>query len=191
STFRSGKGPDTITSGLEVTWTSTPTKWTSNFLWNLLGYEWELTKSPSGAHQWRPKNGAGAGSVPDAHDPDKRHAPAKLTADIALREDPIYGPIARRYFESPDEFAYAFARAWFKLTHRDLGPVSRYLGPEVPDEVLLWQDPLPDCDYELIDDGDVAFLKEQILASGLSVSQLVSTAWASASTFRGSDKRGG
>jgi catalase-peroxidase len=191
STFRSGKGPDTITSGLEVTWTSTPTKWTSNFLWNLFGYEWELTKSPAGAHQWRPKNGAGAGSVPDAHDPDKRHAPAMLTTDIALREDPIYGPIARRYFENPDEFADAFARAWFKLTHRDLGPVSRYLGPEVPDEVLLWQDPLPDRDYELIDDGDVAFLKEQILASGLSVSQLVSTAWASASTFRGSDKRGG
>ncbi|MEV4103799.1 catalase/peroxidase HPI [Nonomuraea sp. NPDC049649] len=191
NTYGTGKGGDTIGSGLEVTWTSTPTRWTSNFLWNLFGYEWELTKSPAGAHQWRPKHGAGEGSIPDAHDPDKRHAPSMLTTDIALREDPIYGPIARRFFENPDEFADAFARAWFKLTHRDLGPVSRYLGPEVPDEVLLWQDPLPEATYEQIDDGDVAVLKEKILASGLTVSDLVFTAWASASSFRGSDKRGG
>ncbi|MDA0636658.1 catalase/peroxidase HPI [Nonomuraea sp. MCN248] len=191
STYGSGKGGDTITSGLEVTWTSTPTKWSTNFFWNLFGYEWELTKSPAGAHQWRPKHGAGEGSIPDAHDPSKRHAPSMLTTDIALREDPIYGPISRRFYENPDEFADAFARAWFKLTHRDMGPVCRYLGPEVPTETLLWQDPLPEVTYELIDDGDVAALKAQILASGLSVSELVSTAWASASSFRGSDKRGG
>ncbi|MGI5267916.1 catalase/peroxidase HPI [Nonomuraea sp. CA-218870] len=191
STYGSGKGGDTITSGLEVTWTSTPTKWSTNFFWNLFGYEWELTKSPAGAHQWRPKHGAGQDSIPDAHDPSKRHAPAMLTTDIALREDPIYGPISRRFFENPDEFADAFARAWFKLTHRDMGPVARYLGPEVPGETLLWQDPLPEVTHELIDDGDVAALKAQILASGLSVSELVSTAWASASSFRGSDKRGG
>ncbi|MFG1946132.1 catalase/peroxidase HPI [Nonomuraea sp. NPDC048826] len=191
STYGTGKGGDTITSGLEVTWTSTPTRWSTNFFWNLFGYEWELTTSPAGAHQWRPKHGAGQDSIPDAHDPSKRHAPSMLTTDIALREDPIYGPISRRFYENPDEFADAFARAWFKLTHRDLGPVSRYLGPEVPSETLLWQDPLPERTYELIDDADAGALKEQILASGLSVSELVSTAWASASSFRGSDKRGG
>src|SRR5690606_13622032 len=191
NTYGTGQGADTTGSGREATRTSTPTRRTSNFLWSLFGYEWELTKSPAGAHQWRPKHGAGEGSIPDAHDPDKRHAPSMLTTDIALREDPIYGPIARRFFENPDEFADAFARAWFKLTHRDLGPVSRYLGPEVPDEVLLWQDPLPEATYEQIDDGDVAVLKEKILASGLTVSDLVFTAWASASSFRGSDKRGG
>jgi catalase-peroxidase len=191
SAYRSGKGPDTITSGLEVTWTSSPTQWTSNFLWNLFGYEWELTKSPAGAHQWTPKNGAGAETVPDAHDPEKRHAPAMLTTDLALRFDPIYGPIARRFLENPDEFADAFARAWFKLTHRDLGPKSRYLGPEVPEEDLLWQDPLPERTYELIDATDVRTLKDQILATDLTVSELVSAAWAAASSFRGSDKRGG
>ncbi|GGO21944.1 catalase-peroxidase [Microbispora rosea subsp. aerata] len=191
SSFGTGKGADTITSGLEVIWTTTPTKWTNNFFWNLFGYEWELTKSPAGAWQWKPKHGAGQGTVPDAHDPSKRHAPAMLTTDLALRFDPIYEPISRRFLENPDEFADAFARAWFKLTHRDMGPVSRYLGPEVPSEVQLWQDPLPERTYELIDAADVAALKEQILASGLTVSQLVSTAWASAASFRGSDKRGG
>ena len=191
SSYGTGTGGDAISSGIEVTWTTTPTRWGSNFLWNLFGYEWELTTSPAGAHQWTPKDGAGAGTVPDAHDPSKRHAPSMLTTDLALRFDPIYEPIARRYFEHPDEFADAFARAWFKLTHRDLGPLSRYLGPEVPSEVLLWQDPLPAVDHPLVDADDIAALKEQIAASGLTVSQLVSTAWASASTFRGGDKRGG
>ncbi|MBB6345130.1 catalase-peroxidase [Nonomuraea muscovyensis] len=191
STYGTGKGADTITSGLEVTWTTTPTRWSSNFFWNLFGYEWELTTSPAGAHQWKPKHGAGEGTVPDAHDPSKRHAPTMLTTDLALRFDPIYERISRRFYEHPDEFADAFARAWFKLTHRDMGPVARYLGPEVPSEVLLWQDPLPVRTYDLIDAEDVATLKARILDSGLSVSQLVSTAWASASSFRGSDKRGG
>nr|WP_233713111.1 catalase/peroxidase HPI [Amaricoccus solimangrovi] len=186
-----GVGPDTITSGLEVIWTSTPTKWSNNFFWNLFGYDWELTKSPAGAHQWTPKNGAGAGTIPDPFDKTKRRAPTMLTSDLALRFDPIYEPIARRFFENPDEFADAFARAWFKLTHRDMGPKSRYLGPEVPAEDLLWQDPVPAVDHPLIDAADQAALKEKILASGLSVGELVSTAWASASTFRGSDKRGG
>jgi len=191
SSFGTGKGGDTITSGLEVTWTSTPTRWSTNFFWNLFGYEWELTKSPAGAHQWIPKHGAGAGSVPDAHDPSKRHAPAMLTTDLALRYDPVYEKISRRFYENPDEFADAFARAWFKLTHRDMGPRVRYLGPEVPEEELIWQDPLPAVDHELIDSSDIAALKAEILASGLTISELVSTAWASASTFRGSDKRGG
>jgi catalase-peroxidase len=186
-----GAGGDAITSGLEVTWTSTPTRWSNNFFWNLFGYEWELTKSPAGAHQWKPKHDAGAGSVPDAHDPSKRHAPAMLTTDLALRADPAYEKIARRFFEHPEEFEAAFARAWFKLTHRDMGPRSRYLGPEVPAEELIWQDPIPAVDHPLIDAADIAALKQAILASGLSVSQLVATAWASASTFRGSDKRGG
>jgi catalase-peroxidase len=191
SSYGSGKGGDTISSGLEVTWTSTPTKWTNNFFWNLFGYDWELTKSPAGAHQWQPTHGAGANSVPDAHDPSKRHAPKMLTSDMALRFDPAYEKISRRFFENPDEFADAFARAWFKLTHRDMGPKARYLGPEVPAEDLIWQDPIPDVDHALIDDADIIALKEKILASGLSIAQLVSTAWASASTFRGSDKRGG
>ncbi|SDQ50837.1 catalase/peroxidase HPI [Thermostaphylospora chromogena] len=191
SSYGTGKGGDTITSGLEVTWTTTPTKWTSNYLWNLFGYDWELTKSPAGAWQWKPKNNAGQGTVPDAHDPSKRHAPGMLTTDIALKVDPIFEPIARRFYENPDEFADAFARAWFKLTHRDMGPKSRYLGPEVPEETLLWQDPLPERTYELIDAADIADLKKRILASGLSVSELVSTAWAAAASFRGSDKRGG
>lgn len=191
SGYGSGKGADTITSGLEVTWTSTPTKWSNNFFWNLFGYEWELTKSPAGAHQWKPKNGAGAGSVPDAFDKTKRQEPRMLTTDLALRFDPIYEKISRRFYEDPDAFADAFARAWFKLTHRDMGPIARYLGPEVPKEELIWQDPIPAVTYKLIDDKDIATLKAKILASGLSVSQLVSTAWASASTFRGSDKRGG
>jgi len=191
SSFGTGKGGDTITSGLEVIWTTTPTKWTSNFFWNLFGYEWELTKSPAGAHQWKPKGDAGAGTVPDAHDPSRRHAPTMLTTDLALRFDPIYEKISRRFFENPDEFADAFARAWFKLTHRDMGPRARYLGPEVPSEELIWQDPIPAVDHKLIDARDIASLKSSILASGLSVSELVSTAWASASTFRGSDKRGG
>jgi catalase-peroxidase len=191
NTYGSGKGADTIGSGLEVIWTTTPTKWSSNFFWNLFGYEWELTKSPAGAYQWKPKNDAGAGTVPDAHDPSKRHAPSMLTTDLALRFDPVYEKISRRFYENPDEFADAFARAWFKLTHRDMGPRSRYLGPDVPAEELLWQDPVPEVDHELIDAEDIAALKKKILASGLSVSQLVSTAWASASTFRGSDKRGG
>jgi len=191
SSFGTGKGGDTITSGLEVTWTTTPTRWTSNFFWNLFGYEWELTKSPAGAYQWTPKGGAGAGTVPDAHDPAKRHAPAMLTTDLSLRFDPAYEKISRRFMENPDEFADAFARAWFKLTHRDMGPRSRYLGPEVPAEALIWQDPIPAVDHNLIDAKDIAALKGQILAAGLSVSELVSTAWAAASTFRGSDKRGG
>lgn len=189
--FGTGSGADTITSGLEVTWTSTPTKWSNNFFWNLFGYEWELTKSPAGAHQWIPKHGAGANSVPDAHDPSKRHTPAMLTTDLSLKFDPVYEKISRRFYENPDEFADAFARAWFKLTHRDMGPKSRYLGPEVPAEDLVWQDPLPAVDHELVNDADITSLKEKILASGLTVGELVSTAWASASTFRGSDKRGG
>ncbi len=191
SSYGSGRGGDTITSGIEVTWTTTPTKWSSNFFWNLFGYEWELTKSPAGAHQWQPKGGAGKGTVPDAHDPSKRHAPAMLTTDLALRFDPAYEKISRRFMENPDEFADAFARAWFKLTHRDMGPRARYLGPEVPAEELIWQDPIPSVDHPLIDDRDIVALKEKILASGLSVTDLVTTAWASASTFRGSDKRGG
>jgi catalase-peroxidase len=191
SSFGTGKGGDTITSGLEVTWTSTPTQWSNNFFWNLFGYDWELTKSPAGAHQWIPKHGAGSDSVPDAHDPAKRHAPTMLTTDLALRFDPAYEKISRRFYEHPDEFADAFARAWFKLTHRDMGPRARYLGPEVPAEALIWQDPIPEVDHQLVDEGDIARLKEMILASGLSVAELVSTAWASASTFRGSDMRGG
>jgi len=191
SSFGIGKGSDTISSGLEVTWTTTPTKWSSNFLQNLFNFEWELTKSPAGAHQWTPKGGAGAGTVPDAHIPDKRHAPSMLTTDLSLRFDPKYEKIARRYMENPDEFRDAFARAWFKLTHRDMGPRSRYLGSEVPEEELLWQDPIPAVDHKLIDEKDIESLKGKIQASGLSVSELVSTAWASAFTFRGSDKRGG
>ncbi len=183
--------PDAITSGLEVTWTTTPTQWSNNFFWNLFGYEWELTKSPAGAHQWTPKGGAGAGSVPHAHDKSKRIAPSMLTTDIALRVDPAYEKISRRFYEHPNEFADAFARAWFKLTHRDMGPIARYLGPLVPNEQLPWQDPIPAVNHPLIGKSDIAALKAQILASGLSVSQLVTTAWASASTFRGSDKRGG
>ena len=191
NTFGSGKGGDTIGSGLEVTWTTTPTRWSNNFLWNLFGYEWELTKSPAGAHQWIPKHGMGSRTVPDAHDPEKRHAPAMLTSDIALRTDPAYEKIARRFLENPDEFADAFARAWFKLTHRDLGPKTRYLGPEAPNEELIWQDPIPALDHDVVDEADIAALKGKLLASGLSVSDLVTTAWASASTFRGSDMRGG
>ena len=191
NSFGTGKGGDTIGSGLEVTWTSTPTKWSNNFFWNLFGYEWELTKSPAGAHQWVPKHGAGAGSIPDAHDKSKRHAPAMLTTDLALRFDPAYEKISRRFFENPDEFADAFARAWFKLTHRDMGPRVRYLGPEVPSEELIWQDPIPAAGPVSIEPSDVAALKAEIAASGLTIPQLVSTAWASASTFRGSDKRGG
>ena len=191
SRFGTGKGGDTISSGLEVTWTSTPTKWSNHFFRNLFGYEWELTKSPAGAHQWKPKGGAGAGTVPDAHDPSKRHSPAMLTTDLALRFDPVYEKISRRFYEHSDQFADAFARAWFKLTHRDMGPRSRYLGPLVPQEQLLWQDPIPAVDHKLIDEQDIAALKAKILASGLSISQLVTTAWASAATFRGSDKRGG
>ncbi|HTS54658.1 MAG TPA: catalase/peroxidase HPI [Burkholderiales bacterium] len=191
SKFGTGKGDDTITSGLEVIWTTTPTKWSNNFFWNLFGYEWELTKSPAGAHQWKPKGGAGAGTVPDAHDKSKRHAPSMLTTDLALRFDPAYEKISRRFFENPDQFADAFARAWFKLTHRDMGPIARYVGPLVPKEQLPFQDPIPAVDHPLIAEPDIAALKAKILASGLSVSELVSTAWASASTFRGSDKRGG
>ena len=191
SKFGTGKGDDTITSGLEVIWTNTPTKWSNNFLRNLFGYEWELTKSPAGAYQWKPKGDAGADTVPDAHDPSKRHAPSMLTTDLALRFDPVYEKIARRFYENPDQLADAFARAWFKLTHRDMGPRSRYLGPEVPAEELIWQDPIPAVDYKLIDEQDIADLKGKIFASGLSISELVSTAWASASTFRGSDRRGG
>jgi len=191
SKFRSGKGGDAIGSGLEVIWTETPTKWSNNFFANLFGYEWELTKSPAGAHQWTPKNGAGAGKMPDAHDPSKRHAPSMLTTDLSLRLDPAYEKISRRFYEHPDQFADAFARAWFKLTHRDMGPIVRYLGPLVPKETLPWQDPIPAVNHPLIGEQDIATLKAKILASGLSISQLVSTAWASASTFRGSDKRGG
>ncbi|MDP9523523.1 catalase/peroxidase HPI [Pseudomonas putida] len=189
--FGSGKGGDTITSGLEVTWTSTPTKWSNEYLNNLFNFEWELTKSPAGAHQWQPKEGKGAGTVPDAHDPGKKHAPSMLTSDLALRFDPIYEPIARRFKDNPDQLADAFARAWYKLIHRDMGPLARYLGPEMPNEELLWQDPLPKADPATINEQDIAELKTKILASGLSVGELVSTAWASASTFRGSDKRGG
>jgi catalase-peroxidase len=191
SSFGTGKGGDTITSGLEVTWSTTPTKWSNSFFANLFGYEWELTKSPAGAHQWKPKGGAGANTVPDAHDPSKRHAPSMLTTDLSLRFDPAYEKISRRFMENPDQFADAFARAWFKLTHRDMGPRTRYLGPEVPAEELIWQDPIPAVNHNLIDAQDIASLKGKILASGLSVSELVSTAWAAASTFRGSDKRGG
>ncbi|MCO7505922.1 MULTISPECIES: catalase/peroxidase HPI [unclassified Pseudomonas] len=191
NSFGTGKGPDTITSGLEVTWTTTPTRWSNNFLENLFGFEWELTKSPAGAHQWTPKGGAGAGIIPDAHDPSRRRNPTMLTTDLSLRFDPIYEKISRRYLENPDQLSDAFARAWYKLIHRDMGPLSRYLGPELPAEELLWQDPIPKVDHPLVDDGDIAALKAKVLASGLSVAQLVSTAWAAASTFRGSDKRGG
>ena len=191
NSFGTGKGGDTITSGLEVTWTTTPTKWSNNYFENLFGYEWELTKSPAGAHQWTPKNGAGAGTVPHAHDPSRQIAPSMLTTDLALRVDPAYEKISRRFLANPGQFADAFARAWFKLTHRDMGPRARYLGPEVPAEELIWQDPIPAGNHKLIDAQDIASLKGKILASGLSVSELVSTAWASASTFRGSDKRGG
>ena len=191
SSFGTGKGGDTIGSGLEVTWTNTPTEWSNNFFRILFSYEWELTKSPAGAHQWIPKDGAGAGAIPDAHDPSKRHVPTMLTTDLSLRFDPVYEKISRRFYENPEELADAFARAWFKLTHRDMGPRARYLGPEVPTEELIWQDPIPAVDHELVDDKDIAALKGIILSSGLSVSELVSTAWASASTFRGSDMRGG
>ena len=186
-----GKGADTITSGLEVTWTTTPTQWSNNYLENLFKYDWELTKSPAGAHQWIPKNGDGAGTVPDAHDPSKRHAPTMLTTDLSLKFDPAYEKISRRFLENPDEFADAFARAWFKLTHRDMGPRSRYLGPEVPSEELLWQDPIPAVNHPVIDDKDISALKADIADSGLQVADLVKVAWASASTFRGSDRRGG
>ncbi|MCO7565467.1 catalase/peroxidase HPI [Pseudomonas sp. S 311-6] len=189
--YGTGKGADTITSGLEVIWTSTPTRWSNEYLENLFKFDWELTKSPAGAHQWRPKNGEGAGQIPDAHDPSKRHAPAMLTSDLALRFDPIYEPIARRFKDNPDQLADAFARAWYKLIHRDMGPLSRYLGPEMPQEELLWQDPIPAVDHPLVGEQDIAELKTKVLASGLSVSELVATAWAAASTFRGSDKRGG
>jgi len=191
SSYGTGKGGDAITSGLEVIWTPTPVTWDNSFLETLFGYEWELTKSPAGAHQWKPKDGAGAGTVPDAHDASQSHAPTMLTTDLSLRMDPIYEPISRRFLEHPDEFADAFARAWFKLVHRDMGPIARYLGPEVPTETLLWQDPIPAVTHDLVDAADVAALKAQILASGLTVSQLVSTGWASAASFRGSDKRGG
>jgi catalase-peroxidase len=191
NTYGSGHGFHTITSGLEGAWTTTPTKWSNNFFWNLFGYEWELTKSPAGAHQWKPKHGMGAATVPDAHDPSVRHAPMMLTTDLALRVDPAYEKISRRFLDKQDEFADAFARAWYKLTHRDMGPIARYLGPEVPTEELIWQDPIPAVTYKVIDENDIAALKTKILDSGLTVSQLVSTAWASAATFRGSDKRGG
>ena len=191
NTYRSGKGEDTITSGLEGAWTTTPTKWSNNYFENLFGYDWELTKSPAGAHQWIPKSGQGKDSVPDAHISNKFHAPIMLTTDIALREDPLYRPISKSFFENPEKFADTFARAWFKLTHRDMGPRERYLGPFVPDEELIWQDPIPTVKHELVNSDDVDDLKNEILTSGLSISQLVSTAWASASTFRGSDKRGG
>ena len=191
NTFGSGNGAATISSGLEGAWTTTPTKWSNNYFDNLFGFEWELTKSPAGAQQWTPKNGAGAGTVPDAHDPSKKHAPFMLTTDLSLRMDPIYAPISKRFHENPQELADAFAKAWYKLTHRDMGPVSRYLGPLVPKETLIWQDPVPAVDHALIGEQDIAALKAKILASGLSISQLVTTAWASAATFRGSDKRGG
>ena len=191
NTFGTGNGVYTITSGLEGAWTTTPTQWSNNYFENLYKYDWELVKSPAGAHQWKPKAGAGAGTVPDAHDPTLKHAPTMLTTDIALRVDPAYGPISKRFFENPDQFADAFARAWFKLTHRDMGPRSRYVGTEVPAEILIWQDPLPAITHKLIDTSDIAALKSKILASGVSVSALVAAAWASASTFRGSDKRGG
>lgn len=191
SAYQSGKGPDAITSGLEVTWTNTPTQWSNNFFKILFAYEWELTKSPAGAHQWRPKNNGGAGTVPDAFDPNKRHQPTMLTTDLALRYDPAYEKVSRRFMENPDLFADAFARAWFKLTHRDMGPKARYLGPEIPAEDLIWQDPIPKANHKMVDEKDIAELKAKILASGLSVSELVYVAWSSASTFRGSDKRGG
>jgi catalase-peroxidase len=191
NTFESGCGEHTISSGLEGAWTTTPTKWSNNYFENLFGFEWELSKSPAGTHQWKPKNGAGLGTVPDAHNPSKSHAPTMLTADLALRFDPIYEKIARNFYENPDQFADAFARAWYKLTHRDMGPIARYLGSEVPSEELIWQDPIPAVTHKLIDANDISSLKAKILDSGLSVSELVSTAWASASTFRGSDKRGG
>ena len=191
NSFGKGNAGDTISSGLEVTWTTTPTKWSNNYFENLFGFEWELTKSPAGAHQWTPKNGGGAGTVPDAHDPSKRHAPSMLTTDLSLRFDPAYEKISRRFFENPDQLADAFAKAWYKLTHRDMGPVSRYLGPLVPKEHQLWQDPVPAVDHPVIGEQEMAALKAKILASGLSISQLVTTAWASAATFRGSDKRGG
>jgi catalase-peroxidase len=191
NSFGTGNAGDTITSGLEGAWTTTPTKWSNNYFENLFGYEWELTKSPAGAHQWKPKNGGGVGTVPDAHDPKKSHTPIMLTSDLALIVDPLYAPISKRFYENPDELADAFARAWFKLTHRDMGPIARYLGPEVPSEVLIWQDPIPAATAKPISAKDVATLKTKIAESGLSVSELVSTAWASASTFRGSDKRGG
>ena len=191
TSYGSGKGADSVTSGIEGAWTTDPVKWDNNFLENLHGYEWEQVKSPAGAAQWTPKDGAGVDTVPDAHDPSKKHAPMMLTTDLSLRMDPVYAPIAKRFMENPEELADAFARAWYKLTHRDMGPVARYLGPEVPAEPQLWQDPVPDVDHELIDARDIAELKGRVLVSGLSVSQLVSTAWASASTFRGTDKRGG
>jgi catalase-peroxidase len=191
NTFGSGKGADTISSGLEGAWTANPAKWDNDYLENLFAHDWELTKSPAGAHQWTPKNGAAAGTVPDAHDHKKRHAPIMFTTDLSLKMDPIYGPIAKRYYENPKEFADAFAKAWFKLTHRDMGPIARYLGPLVPKGHLLWQDPVPTVDHELIDEKDITDLSKKILASGLSISELVSTAWASAASFRGSDKRGG
>jgi catalase-peroxidase len=191
NSFNTGRGADAITSGLEVTWTTTPTRWSHNFFENLFGYEWELTKSPAGAHQWMPKGGAGAGTVPHAHDPSQRIAPSMLTTDLALRMDPAYEKISRRFLAHPDQFADAFARAWFKLTHRDMGPRARYLGKLVPQEELIWQDPIPAVDHPLVDDHDIAALKTKVLASGLSIAQLVSTAWASAATFRGGDKRGG
>jgi catalase-peroxidase len=191
SSFGTGKGNDTIGSGIEVIWSQTPTQWSNNFFNNLFSYEWELTKSPAGAHQWQPQGGALAGTAPDPHDPSKHRTPNMLTTDIALKVDPIYEKISRRFYENPDQFADAFARAWFKLIHRDMGPRSRYLGPEVPAEELIWQDPVPAVDHELIEAKDIATLKAKILALGLSISELVSTAWASASTFRGSDKRGG
>ena len=191
NTMGSGNGVNTITSGLEGAWTTTPTQWSNNYFENLFGFEWELTKSPAGAHQWKPKAAAGAGTVPDAHDPSLKHAPTMLTTDLALRYDPAYGPISKRFYENPDQFADAFARAWFKLTHRDMGPRSRYTGPEVPSEVLIWQDPISDATKSNLDEKDITGLKSKILETGLSISELVSTAWASASTFRGSDKRGG
>lgn len=191
NSFGSGHSGDTITSGIEGTWTKTPAQWSHDYFEHLFGFEWELTKSPAGAYQWKPKDNGGAGTIPDAHDPSKKHAPFMLTTDLALRMDPDYEKISRRFLDNPDEFADAFARAWFKLTHRDMGPKSRYLGPDVPEEELIWQDPIPEVTHELIDDQDISALKNKILDSGLTVSQLVSTAWASASTFRGSDKRGG
>ena len=189
--YGSGKGEHTITSGLEGAWTTTPTQWSNNYFENLFGYDWELTKGPGGAFQWTPKNGAGVASVPDAHNPEKKHAPMMLTSDIALKMDPIYEPISRHFFENPEEFADAFAKAWFKLTHRDMGPINRYLGPDVPKKELIWQDPIPNVNHELIDESDVLILKAEILETGLSISQMISAAWASASTFRNSDKRGG
>jgi catalase-peroxidase len=191
NTLGSGNGVNTITSGLEGAWTTTPTQWSNNYFENLFGFDWELTKSPAGANQWKPKGGAGLGTVPDAHDPSLSHAPTMLTTDIALKVDPAYAKVSKRFYENPDLFADAFARAWFKLTHRDMGPRSRYVGAEVPSEELIWQDPIPALNYETIDSADVISLKNKILSSGISVSELVSTAWASASTFRGSDKRGG